>query len=76
MSLFKKFKEFFFKPSLSDHERIERWKKEVDEAGRLKELHRNARKQDQKPKKGLRIEDFEHANRLEKQKNKTLSSNF
>ena len=33
------------KPDASDQERIERWKTEVDEADRLKELHRKSRKQ-------------------------------
>lgn len=74
MSFIQKFKDFLFKPSLSDNERIERWKHEVDEADRLKELHRNARKQDKK--KSLTIEDFDRAKRSQKQKNKTLSSNF
>ncbi len=73
MSFVQKFKDFFFKPSSSDHERIERWKNEVDEADRLKELHRKARKQD---KKTLTVEDFERAKQSKKQKNKTLSSNF
>ena len=76
MNLLKKFKDLFFKPDASDHERIERWKNEVDEADRLKELHRKARKQDQKPKKSLTVEDFERAKLSKKQKNKTLSSNF
>ena len=76
MGILKKFKELFFKPDTSDHERIERWKNEVDEADRLKELHRKARIQDQKPKKSLRVEDFERANQSKKNKNKTLSSNF
>ena len=40
----------FMKPDVSDQERIERWKTEVDEADRLKELHRKSRKQE---KKGL-----------------------
>ena len=62
MSLFKKFKEFFFKPDVDDHYIIEKWKKESDEADRIKELHRQSRKQEQKP--------------THKQKNKTLSSNF
>ena len=74
MGFIQKFKDFLFKPSLSDNERIERWKNEVDEADRLKELHRNARKQDKK--KSLTIEDFDRAKRSQKQKNKTLSSNF
>ena len=76
MNLLKKLKDLFFKPDTSDQDRIERWKNEVDEADRLKELHRQSRKQDQKPKKGLKIEDFERANQSKKNKNKTLSSNF
>ena len=58
MGLIKKFKDLFFKPNESDQERIDRWHKEVDQADRLKELHRESRKQ------------------TNKQKNKTLSSNF
>ena len=58
MGLIKKFKDLFFKPDISDQERIERWHREIDDADRLKELHRQARKQ------------------TNKQKNKTLSSNF
>ena len=50
MGLIKKFKDLFFKPDISDQERINRWKKEVDEADRLKELHRKARKQTKKQK--------------------------
>ena len=50
MGLIQKFKDLFFKPDISDQERIERWKKEVDEADRLKELHRQARKQTKKQK--------------------------
>ena len=76
MSLFKKFKEFFFKPDVDDHYIIEKWKKESDEADRIKELHRQSRKQDKKPKKSLTVEDFERANQSKKNKNKTLSSNF
>ena len=76
MGLIKKFKDLFFKPDASDQERIERWKNEVDEADRIKELHRKARQQDKKPKKSLTVEDFERAKQSKKQKNKTLSSNF
>ena len=78
MSLFKKFKEFFFKPDVDDHYIIEKWKKETDEADRIKELHRQSRKQTDKSKdkKSLKIEDFERANQSKKNKNKTLSSNF
>ena len=72
MSLFKKFKEFFFKPDVDDHYIIDKWKKETEEADRRKELHRQARKQE---KRGLTVEDFEKA-RQKKKKNKTLSSNF
>ena len=50
MSLIKKFKNLFLKPDPSDQERIDRWKTEVDETDRLKELHRKSRKQE---KKGL-----------------------
>ena len=58
MGLIQKFKDMFFKPDEDDHRIIEKWKKETEEADRLKELHRKARKQ------------------TNKQKNKTLSSNF
>ena len=76
MNFFKKFKEFFFKPDVDDHYIIEKWKKETDEEDRLKELHRQSRKQEQKPKKSLTLEDFERANQSKKKKDKTLSSNF
>jgi hypothetical protein len=76
MSFVQKFKDFFFKPDLDDHFIIEKWKKETDEADRLKELHRQSRKQENKSKKSLTIEDFERAKQSKKQKNKTLSSNF
>ena len=78
MSLFKKFKEFFFKPDVDDHYIIEKWKKETDEADRIKELHRQSRKQTDKSKdkKSLKIEDFERANQSKRNKNKTLSTNF
>ena len=76
MSFIQKFKELFTKPDEDDHRIIEKWKKETDEADRIKELHRQSRKQEQKPKKGLKIEDFERANQSKKNKNKTLSSNF
>jgi|TARA_B110000263_G_C15221514_1_gene470212 hypothetical protein len=45
MGLVKKFKDLFFKPDISDQERIDRWHKEVEEVDRLKALHREARKQ-------------------------------
>ena len=76
MSFLKKFKDMFFKPDVDDHYIIEKWKKESDEADRIKELHRQSRKQDEKPKKSLTVEDFERAKRSKKNKNKTLSSNF
>ena len=40
----------FFKPDADDHYIIEKWKKETDEADRLKELHRESRKQTKKQK--------------------------
>ena len=79
MSLIQKFKDLFLKPDKDDHYIIEKWKREVDEADRLKELHRKSRKEDKKgliKKKGLKVEDFERAKLTSKQKNKTLSSNF
>lgn len=45
MGLVKKLKDLFFKPDISDQERIDRWHKEAEEADRLKALHREARKQ-------------------------------
>ena len=50
MGLIKKFKDLFFKPDASDQERLDRWRREVDEADRLKELHRQSRKQTKKQK--------------------------
>jgi hypothetical protein len=50
MGLIQKFKDLFFKPDADDHRIIEKWKKESDEADRLKELHRKARKQINKKK--------------------------
>ena len=50
MGLIQKFKDMFFKPDISDQERIERWHKEVDDADRLNELHLKARKQTNKKK--------------------------
>ena len=72
MGLIQKFKDLFTTPDTSDEERIERWKNEIDETDRLKDLHLKSRKQE---KKGLTVEDFERA-RQKKKKNKTLSSNF
>ena len=76
MNVIKKLKNFFFKPDLDDHYIINKWQKETEEADRLKELHRQSRKKEQKPKKSLTVEDFERANQSKKNKNKTLSSNF
>jgi len=74
MGIFKKLKELFFKPDVDDHYIIEKWKKETDEEDRLKELHRQSRKQANKP------ENFERDRKgryiSKKNKNKTLSSNF
>ena len=53
MGILKKFKDLFFKPDVDDHYIIEKWKKETDEADRLKELHRVARKQINKKNKTL-----------------------
>ena len=50
MGILKKFKDLFFKPDVDDHYIIEKWKKETDEADRLKELHRESRKQTKKQK--------------------------
>ena len=68
MEIIQKFKDLFFKPYVSDQERIDRWKIEVDEADRIKELHRQSRKQTTKSKvkKSLKIEDFDRANQLRK----------
>ena len=45
MSFIQKVKELVTKPDEDDHRIIEKWKKETDEADRLKELHRKSRKQ-------------------------------
>ena len=50
-SIIQKFKDMFSQPSLSDQDRIDRWHKEVEEADRLKELHRQSRKQIGKKRK-------------------------
>ena len=65
MGLISKFKDLFFdfKPDVDDHYIIEKWKKEAEEANRLKELHRQSRKQ---TKTGLTIEDFERAKQTRK----------
>ena len=74
MGIFKKLKELFFKPDVDDHYIIDKWKKETEEADRIKELHRQSRKQINKP------ENFESDKKgryiSRKNKNKTLSSNF
>ena len=83
MGLIQKFKDMFFKPDKDDHYIIDKWKKETEEADRIKELHRQSRKQGNlvdkhstmSQKRGLTVEDFEKA-RQKKKKNKTLSSNF
>ena len=62
-SLIQKFKDLFTKPDKDDHYIIEKWKKEAEEANRLKELHRQSRKQ---TKTGLTIEDFERAKQTRK----------
>jgi len=72
-NLIQKFKNLFMKPDTSDEERIDRWRKEVDDADRIKDLHLKARKQDKqakKAKKGLTIEDFEKAEQAKKKKPK------
>ena len=91
MGLIQKFNDLFMKPDTSDEERIERWKNEIGETDRLKDLHLKSRKQEKqakkatkmpisapykREKKGLTIEDFEKAEQTKKQNNKTLSSNF
>ena len=49
-SLIQKFKDLFTKPDKDDHYIIEKWNKESEEADRLKDLHRKARKQINKKK--------------------------
>jgi len=51
MGLIQKFKDLFTTPDTSDEERIDRWRKEVDEADRLKDLHLKSRKQEKQAKK-------------------------
>ena len=83
MGLIQKFKDMFFKPDVDDHYIIDKWMKETEEADRIKELHRQSRKQGNlvdkhstmSQKRGLTVEEFEKA-RQKKKKNKTLSSNF
>ena len=68
MNVIKKLKNFFFKPDLDDHYIIEKWMKETDEADRLKELHRQSRKQNNKLNKSLTVEDFERARQQKRRK--------
>ena len=51
MGLIQTFKDMFMKPDVSDQERVDRWRNEVDEADRIKDLHLKARKQDKQAKK-------------------------
>tara|TARA_R110002020_G_scaffold459391_4_gene677390 strand:+ start:2249 stop:2422 length:174 start_codon:yes stop_codon:yes gene_type:complete len=53
MGLIQKIKDLFFKPNISDQERIDRWHKEAEEKKRLELLHREARKQIMKKNKTL-----------------------
>ena len=78
MNLIKRFWNFLNKPDPSDQERIDKLHKEVDEADRVKELHRKARKQskntappDMAERSIRKAKDI-----IKKNKNKTLSSNF
>ena len=63
-----KFIDFSTKPTLTDEYIIEKWKKETEEADRLKELHRQSRKQTKKSKlkRSLKLEDFERAKQTRK----------
>ena len=84
MGIIQKFKDLFTTPDTSDEERIERWKNEIGETDRLKDLHLKSRKQEKQAKKakdnarqegasrakGLTIEDFEKAEQAKKQKQK------
>ena len=76
MGILKKIKNLFFKPDIDDHYIIEKWKKETEEADRIKELHRQSRKQDNVGLNAKDIESKRQADLVTKQKNKTLSSNF
>ena len=51
MGLIQKFKDLFTTPDTSDQERLDRWRNEVDESDRIKDLHLKARKQDKLAKK-------------------------
>ena len=78
MNVIKKLKNFFFKPDLDDHYIIEKWKKETDEADRIKELHRQSRKQSKNtlPPDAPERSVAKAKAIIKKNKNKTLSSNF
>ena len=70
MGIIQKFKNLFFdfEPDKDDHYIIDKWKKETEEADRIKELHRQSRKQTEKSKvkRSLKIEDFERVNQSRK----------
>jgi len=76
MGILKKFKDLFFKPSLDDEYIIEKWRKETDQEDRIKELHRQSRKKNNIGLNAKDIESKKHKDRIIKEKNKTLSSNF
>jgi hypothetical protein len=63
-----RFIDFLTGPDEDDHYIIEKWRKEADEENRLKDLHREARKQTTKSKvkRSLKIEDFDRANQSRK----------
>ena len=65
-SFIQKLKDQLLKPDASDQERIERWKREIDEAGRLKELHQESRKQDQQAKKARGVYPMQAPFKLER----------
>ena len=70
INFIRQFKDLFKNPEDKEEEEIK-----IDEKKRLDTLHKQARKPFKKTK--LTIEDFDKASRqTEKQKNKTLSSNF
>jgi hypothetical protein len=54
-SFIQKFKDMFMKPDTSDQERIDRWKNEIDDTDRLKDLHLKARKQEKKAKEATKM---------------------
>jgi len=51
VNFIQKFKDLFTQPDKDDHYIIEKWKKETEEADRIKELHLQSRKQDKEAKK-------------------------